>query len=126
MLSARSSHTADPDGRARITLQGDDPNRTVAKVDATAGGWVVVADSLQRPGWTATVDGEHTDLVAADDAGAAVWVPAGEHTVALQYAVPGARTGYLLSGATVVLAVLTCIAVTVLGRRRRLRRRATT
>lgn len=122
VLSAPSDHTADPDGTATITLRGDDVNRTVADVDATAGGWVVVADSLQRPGWTATVDGEPTDLVAADDAGAAVWVPAGVHRVQLQYAVPGARTGYLLSGAAVVLAALTCIAVTVLVRRRRKRR----
>jgi hypothetical protein len=122
VLSAPSRHTADPDGTARITLRGGDVNETVASVDATAGGWVVVADSLQRPGWTATVDGRSTDLVAADDAGAAVWVPAGEHTVALHYAVPGARTGFLLTGASVVLAVLTCVAVTVLVRRRRKRR----
>ncbi|ROQ06879.1 MULTISPECIES: hypothetical protein [unclassified Curtobacterium] len=121
VLSKPSSHTADPDGTARITVQGDDVNRTVAKVDATAAGWVVVSDSLQRAGWTATVDGAPTDLVAADDAGGAVWVPAGEHTVALQYAVPGARTGYLLSGATVLLTILTCTVVTVLVRRRRRR-----
>jgi len=121
VLSAPAEHTADPDGTARITLQGDDVNSTVAKVDATAGGWVVVSDSLQRPGWTATVDGAATKLVAADDAGGAVWVPAGSHTVELRYAVPGATTGALLSGASVVVAVLVTVLVAVFTRRRRKR-----
>ncbi|MBT1605213.1 hypothetical protein [Curtobacterium flaccumfaciens] len=121
VLSAPSEHTADPDSSAEITLRDSDVNSTVAEVDATGSGWVVVSDSLQRAGWTATVDGEPTDLVAADDAGAAVWVPGGEHTVELRYAVPGARTGYLLTGGSIVLAVLACTVVTLLVRRRRRR-----
>lgn len=118
VLSKRSSHTADTGGSARITLQGDDVNGTTAKVDATAGGWLVVADSLQRPGWSATIDGRATPLVAADDAGGAVWVPAGQHTVALHYAVPGAHLGYAVSGASVVGVIGLC-AFFVVRRRRR-------
>ncbi|MGL3200625.1 MULTISPECIES: hypothetical protein [Curtobacterium] len=121
VLSRPTDHTPDAGSTAKIELLPSDVDETRASVDATGAGWVVVADSLQRPGWTATVDGRPTDLVAADSAGGAVWVPAGEHTVELRYHVPGATTGYLLTGAGVVLAVLTCVVVTVLGRRRRTR-----
>ncbi|WFR66545.1 hypothetical protein P9139_17480 [Curtobacterium flaccumfaciens] len=126
VLSARADHTADPDGTATIALRDSDVNATVADVDATAGGWVVVADSLRRSGWTATVDGKATDIVAADNAGGAVWVPAGKHTVALHYAVPGADVGYLVTGVTVGATVAVCVLVTVLVRRRRRRRDADT
>lgn len=119
VLSRPTTHTPDAGSTATIRLLSGDVDETRASVDATGGGWVVVADSLQRPGWTATVDGRATDLVAADSAGAAVWVPAGEHTVVLRYHVPGATTGSLLTGAGIVLAALTCVVVTVLGRRRR-------
>ena len=121
VLSARPEHRADAGGTARIALQPSDVNATVAKVDATGGGWVVVADSLQRDGWTATVDGKPTDLVRADSVGGAVWVPAGEHTVRVQYHTPGLREGFVLSGATVFVAAVVCALVLLLRRRRRLR-----
>lgn len=121
VLSARADHTADADGTAEIALRDSDVNATVADVDATGGGWLVVADSLQRAGWTATVDGRETDIVAADNAGGAVWVPAGKHTVALRYAVPGASTGYLLTGGSVAAAVVVSVLVSLLVRRRRRR-----
>jgi hypothetical protein len=121
VLSAEPQHRADPDGTARITLQPSTVNQTIAKVHATGGGWVVVADSLQRKGWSATVDGEPTDMVRADSVGAAVWVPAGEHTVQLEYHVPGLRQGILVSVASALVAALICTFV-LLGRRRRRRR----
>jgi len=124
VLSSRPEHTADPDGTATIALRDTDVNATVADVDATAGGWLVVADSLQRSGWTATIDGKATDIVAADNAGGAVWVPAGKHTVALRYAVPAAGVGSLLTGATSAATIVVCVLVTVLTRPRRRRRDA--
>lgn len=121
VLSARPEHRADPDATAKVVLRPSDVNSTVARVDATGGGWVVVADSLQRDGWTATVDGEPTDLVRADSVGAAVWVPAGQHTVELEYHTPGLREGILLSAVTAAVAAATCTVVLLLRRRRRRR-----
>lgn len=121
VLSERPVHRADADATARVTLEPSDVNSTVARVDATGGGWVVVADSLQRDGWSATVDGEPTDLVRADSVGGAVWVPAGEHTVELQYHTPGIREGILLSAVTAAVAAGTCATVLLLRRRRRRR-----
>lgn len=121
VLSAEPDHRADPDGTATVDLRPSDVNQTIARVDATGDGWVVVADSLQRDGWTATVDGEPADMVRADSAGAAVWVPAGQHTVELQYHTPGIREGILLSAVTALVAALTCVVVVLVGRRRRRR-----
>jgi hypothetical protein len=121
VLSADPDHRADPDGTATVSLQPSDVNSTVAKVDATGGGWVVVADSLQRKGWSATVDGATTDMVRADSVGAAVWVPAGKHTVELRYHTPGLREGIALSAASGFVAAVVCAFVLVRRRRRRLR-----
>lgn len=117
VLSERSDHRADTGGTARVTLRPGDVNGTTADVDATGDGWLVVADSLQRPGWTATVDGEPVDLVAADDAGAAVWVTAGEHRVELRYSVPGAHLGYALTIGSVVVVAAAGVLFSVRRRR---------
>ena len=123
VLSTSTDHRADRTGDAVVRLRPSAPSETVADVDATGGGWLVVADSLRRPGWHATVDGEPTDLVAADNAGGAVWVPRGSHTVRLSYSVPGLTAGWLVTGGTVGIAVLTTVTVLVVGRRRRRRAR---
>lgn len=113
--STRSAAAATATVHAEPT--GDRVDETVAHVDAAAAGWLVVEDSLQRPGWSATVDGKPAQLVAADNAGGAVRVPAGEHTVVLRYETPGLRAGLLLTGATFLGAVV--IVLLWLLRRRR-------
>ncbi|MBT2503079.1 YfhO family protein [Curtobacterium sp. ISL-83] len=119
VMDKTPSHRADPASTATIALQPSDVDSTVAHVDATGGGWVVVADSLQRKGWTATVDGRTTDMVRADSVGAAVWVPAGTHTVRLQYRTPGLGTGIALTAATVLVSAAVCTGVLLVRRRRR-------
>ncbi|WP_157887718.1 YfhO family protein [Frondihabitans sp. PAMC 28766] len=123
VLSSPTTHQADPQGTASLKLDASDVNATVVHVNATLGGWVVVEDSLQRPGWSATVDGKATDLVTADNAGAAVWVPKGEHTVDLQYSTPGLGEGVVLTVASIVIAAIVSALVIVLGRRKRPRGR---
>ncbi len=98
-----------PAGRpATVSLQPDDDDTITARVAAPAGGYLVVADAHQQPGWSATVAGRRTDLVPADDAMAAVFVPAGSHTVTVSYSTPGQTAGLALSlaGLLALLAVL--------------------
>jgi uncharacterized membrane protein YfhO len=57
-------------------------------------------------GWSATVDGRPAPLLRANLAARAVPIPAGVHTIAMSYRVPGLRVGAAVS--------LGCAAVVIL------------
>ncbi len=112
--------TVGSSGRVRVTEDSGDTLAT--QVDATGAGYLVVADNLAPADWTVTVDGVRADLVVADQALAAVAVPAGAHTVLVRYTPAGQRTGAVLSAAAAALLVgagLLCATVAVRARRRR-------
>lgn len=102
---------------AKVRVTSADGDTLAADVDAAGAGYLVVADSLQQPGWSATLDGEPVVLLPADHAMVAVAVPAGVHRVVLNYTVPGQRTGIVLTGG----ALLVCLAISALWWRRRRR-----
>jgi len=104
-------------GEAVVTEREAGPNHVVADVEADGAGWVVVADSLQRGGWSATVDGEPAELLAVDHAAVAVAVNGGSHEVVLSYETPGLRAGAWLTGST-VLGLIAAAAVSLVVRRR--------
>jgi Bacterial membrane protein YfhO len=87
---------------ATVSVTAGDGDRLAADVDATGAGYLVVADSMQQPGWTATIDGNRTALVPANNAMVAVRVPAGLHKIEMTYTVPGQRSGLLISGASLL------------------------
>ena len=58
--------------------------RTECEVDATAPTVVVIAQTFYHP-WTATVNGQPTEILRANHAYQAVPVPAGRSTVRLEY-----------------------------------------
>jgi uncharacterized membrane protein YfhO len=90
---------------AKVRVTAGDGDTIAATVDAAGAGYLVVADSLQQPGWSATVDGKPVTLLPADHAMVAVPVPAGTHQVRLDYTVPGQRTGALLTGGALMVCV---------------------
>ncbi|GGU27667.1 YfhO family protein [Nocardioides albus] len=97
---------------AEVEVLRDEPETIRASVTADGAGYLVVADSIARPGWSATVDGRAVDLVAGNHAFAAVPVPDGTHTVTLRYEAPGLRAGAAISsGGVLVLALLLVPAV---------------
>ncbi|WP_141781318.1 YfhO family protein [Nocardioides albertanoniae] len=104
---------------AQVDVRRDEPESISAEVTARGSGYLVVADSIARPGWSATVDGREVPIVPGNHAFAAVPVPDGAHTVTLTYDAPGLRTGAWVSllGALVTLGLL--IAPRVLSRVRR-------
>ncbi|GAA1885947.1 YfhO family protein [Lapillicoccus jejuensis] len=104
-------------GWGAVTVTTDDTGVVAASVDHPRAGWLVVADNLQAPGWSVTVDGRPATLRPADGAFGAVAVPAGRHEVRFAYAAPGLRVGALVSlGALAVLVIL--LASGVAARRR--------
>ncbi|WP_125774506.1 hypothetical protein [Antribacter gilvus] len=88
---------------ATVTEVVTDLDHVTAEVDAQGDGWVVVADSFRREGWTASLDGEPVPLVAAEHVAGAVFVPEGEHVVELEYRTPLLREGLWVSAAGLVL-----------------------
>jgi hypothetical protein len=101
-------------GRVKVIEDSADALRV--SISAEGAGYLVVADAMQD-GWRGYIDGMPTPLRAADHAGVAIYVPAGEHEVALRYEPSGWRLGELISGLSLVLLVL----IGVLGRASRRR-----
>lgn len=90
-------------GTVHVTDDGIDSITT--KVDAQGAGYLVIADADQV-GWTASVDGRAAPLVSADEGLVAVPVPAGQHTVRIQYSLSHGRSAVVLSIGTAVVLVL--------------------
>jgi len=88
-----------------------------ATLDAEGAGYLVVAESVQTD-WTATVDGVEQEIVAADHAFGAVFVPAGHHEVSLSYTPRGATAGLAATGVGMLALVLMLLPPTVWRRRR--------
>jgi Bacterial membrane protein YfhO len=88
---------------ASVRVDQDGSEEVSATVNASGGGYLVVADADQV-GWAAAVDGRAAPLVAADQGVVAVAVPAGVHTVSLRYAAPYDNAGtWITAAAGVVL-----------------------
>ncbi len=104
---------------AQVRVVTDEAERIAADVDADGLGYLVVADALVRPGWTATVDGRPVDVAQGDHAFAAIPVPAGEHRVVLSYEAPGLREGATVSLVALLLTLMLGVVPAVLRRRRR-------
>lgn len=105
LIEDRKSPAAEG-GAAAVDVVQDSPERITVQVDADRGGYLVVADAVVRDGWRATVDGRRARLVHGNHAFAAVWVPAGEHSIRLTYTAPGLRTGVIVSILSIVVAGL--------------------
>jgi hypothetical protein len=106
-------------GPAEARVLRDDGDRILVQVEATAAGYLVVADALQQ-GWRAWVDGRPAPLLPADHALVAVHVPGGIHTVELRYAPRALVPGLLVSSAAILLLLLI---LAVSGHRRKARHR---
>ena len=120
LLSAPGPAASGAPGTATIEHDGADVVRV--KVDAKGAGWLVVADSMQS-GWRATLDGRPVELAHADHAGVGVHVPAGVHTVEIEFVPDGWHKGVVVSFATALLILV--LALRLPQHLLRLRRRRT-
>ena len=95
------------------------PEREVVRFVAPAPGNILFA-RLAWPGYTATVDGRHADVVDGPAGLLMVEVPAGRRTLELSYEPPGVRLGVAAAVVAVVLSAGQTVAWYRQGRRRRL------
>lgn len=105
---------------ANVTVRTDKQEQMTVDVAAQGAGYVVFSDSLQQPGWSATLDGHATPLRPVNNAMVAVAVPSGTHRVEVTYRVPGLRAGLLLTAVSWILIIAICV---FYDRRRRVPRR---
>lgn len=99
--------TVQPSGDgAVVSVDEAEPESRSIRTDSDGPGLLVVADAF-RTGWVAYVDGVETPVVRADHALMAVEVPAGQHTVRLEYTPPGWPNAWRLS----LLALLILVAL---------------
>jgi hypothetical protein len=94
--------TAGPEVVPRLTRL--DLNDAVIRVDAPRAGLLVCSES-NMSGWSATVDGRPSPILAANYAFRAVEIPPGSHSVRFDYNPPGWSAGLGISVAGLLLAV---------------------
>jgi hypothetical protein len=93
---------------SQAVIARENPQRIEIAVKAAAAGYVVLLDTFY-PGWTATLDGQLTQIYPANVIGRAVFVPAGQHTVVFEYRPLTFRVGLWLSAGMWVVLTLTII-----------------
>ena len=98
---------------ASLHITEDSGDAIKVRVRAQGRGYLVVADSI-KDGWRATMDGRPARIVPADHAIGALYVPKGEHSVALIYRPKAWRNGQRIS-----LASLVVLGALVIATRRR-------
>jgi hypothetical protein len=101
-----ASVAADPSGVTAVRRPR--PDRIEADLQLAAPNFAVVSEQLV-PGWSASLDGARVEIVPADLAMGAVAVPAGRHTLTLQYTPlgwPWAWAGYALAWAAALAALI--------------------
>jgi hypothetical protein len=104
---------------AEVRVLEDAPEHIRVAVDAKGGGYLVIADSIVRPGWRATVDGTAVPVVQGNHAFAAIPVPEGEHVVALEYLAPGLALGASVTVGSLLLSAAVLVPTSPRRRRRR-------
>src|SRR5262249_21723160 len=110
-----------PGGEAgTATIREIAPEDVRVAVDAPSASIVVVRNSYD-PGWTATVDGRPTPVLATDYLVQGVPVPPGRHDVRLTYRDPDVSRGLAAAVAVWLTLLLAIPASLVLERRRRAR-----
>lgn len=90
---------------ASIDLTMERNNRLSFQINASSDGWFLLADSYY-PGWRAFINGEETEIYAADLAFRAIQLPKGNHEVEFVYQPTSFYLGAGISGLTLAILVL--------------------
>jgi hypothetical protein len=89
-------------GRMAAHVAVYEPGHILIDTDASTPTVLVVSETFY-PGWVATVDGQPAPILLTDYLLRGVALDAGRHRVEMRYTAPAARTGALISGATLLL-----------------------
>ena len=107
-----------PSGDGSVKLTSYSANEARYEVESSNGGMVVFSE-VYYPGWTATVDGNHTEVGRANYVLRAVNVPAGKHEVVFKFDPQSVRTTETVAYVALALLVLLIIIAVALKLRKR-------
>jgi len=119
LLPAEPGSTIDPAAGASVTITDYRPHHIKAQATATGNNLLFFSEVYYPAGWRARIDGSETPILRADYAFRAIVVPAGTHTITMDFTDPAFRLGRTISIASYVLIALVLAAGFVVGRRRR-------
>ena len=106
------------DTLALVTLKDYQPNQLTYTVNTGKGG-VLVFSEIYYPGWTATVDGQPTEIGRVDYVLRAIQITPGEHEVILTFKPKSVKTTEIIATASSVLLLLLIIVVVVIAQRKK-------
>lgn len=89
------------------------PNKLVYKSHKQDAGIAVFSEIYYPAGWTATIDGQEVEILRANYALRALYVPAGEHEIIFTYSPKSIKTGKLISEISSILICFSIIGIIV-------------
>ena len=94
----------EPDSTAQCDITDYQPNRIEIKTASKKGQILVITDSFYAPAWHARIDGNPREILQANFAFRAIYVPAGQHKVVMYFNSPafGFGIGLTLLGSAVL------------------------
>ncbi len=112
--------TAATAGSGSVAVTKFEPLEIDMDVNAPGPGnnFLVVSEVNYPPGWRATIDGNPTDIIQTNYLLRGLVVPAGHHTIRMEYVAPGFNTGKWISLVLNLLAFGIVAAGVVIERRR--------
>jgi len=106
------------DTNAKVTFEKYEANKMSIKVASNTGGMLVLSE-VYYPAWKAKLDGAPITIHRANYNFRAVYVPAGEHVVSMEYASEAYASGKLVTLVVLVLSLLGLGAILIIEKRRR-------
>lgn len=101
--------TNNTDSLSNVTLTDYRANKLTYKTNSTQKGFVVFSEIYYPKGWTATIDGEPTEIVNANYILRGLVVPAGEHTIEFSFKAPHFKTMVAITYVSSILIILMLI-----------------
>lgn len=99
VLLQRGQPLSGPNSPSTVQFRSYGLNDMSIQVDTASDGYLVLGE-MYYPGWEARVDGKEQEVLRADYALRAVYVPAGSHTVVLTFAPKSWTLGWVATGLT--------------------------
>jgi len=105
-----------------VTIEVHEADEITVRAVTDAPGLLMLSE-VYDPGWTARIDGEAVEILAANGLFRAIPIPAGDHSVTLRYEPDSLRGGLVISGTTAAAVVSLWLYYLVRALRNRVRRR---